>query len=116
MYERWAREDVQVEEYRVEDAEVIIAAYGISARISKSVVDVLRAEGKKIGLIRPITVHPFPYASFEKLDYGRVKAILDVEMSIPAQMIYDVKMAVKDRAPITACLLRRQCNEARDCP
>lgn len=104
MYERWAREDVQVEEYMVEDAEVVIAAYGISARISKSVVDMLRAEGKKIGLIRPITVHPFPYASFENLDYGRVKAILDVEMSIPAQLIYDVKLAVKDRCPIETCL------------
>ncbi len=104
MYERWAKEDVEVEEYMVEDAEVILTAYGISARISKSVVDALRAEGKKIGLIRPITVHPYPYASFEKLDYGRVKAILDVEMSIPAQMIYDVKLAVKDRCPVETCL------------
>ena len=88
----------------VDDAEVVIAAYGISARVSKSVVDILRAEGKKIGLIRPITVHPFPYESFEKLDYSKVKAILDVEMSIPAQLIYDVKMAVKDRCPIETCL------------
>ena len=104
MYERWAKEDVQVEEYMVDDAEVVIAAYGISARVSKSVVDILRAEGKKIGLIRPITVHPFPYESFEKLDYSKVKAILDVEMSIPAQLIYDVKMAVKDRCPIETCL------------
>lgn len=104
MYEKWAKEDVQVEEYMVEDAEVVIAAYGISARISKSVVDMLRAEGKKIGLIRPITVHPFPYESFEKLDYTKVKTILDVEMSIPAQMIYDVKLAVKGRCPIETCL------------
>ncbi len=104
MYERWAKEDVQVEEYMVDDAEVVIAAYGISARVAKSVVDILRAEGKKIGLIRPITVHPFPYGSFEKLDYSKVKAILDVEMSIPAQLIYDVKMAVKDRCPIETCL------------
>lgn len=104
MYERWAREDVQVEEYMVDDAEVILTAYGISARISKSVVDMLRAEGKKAGLIRPVTVHPYPYASFEKLDYGKVKAILDVEMSIPAQMIYDVKLAVKDRCPVETCL------------
>ncbi len=104
MYERWAKEDVQVEEYMVEDAEVIITAYGICARIAKSVVDELRSEGKKIGLIRPITVHPYPYGSFEKLDYTKVKAILDVEMSIPAQMIYDVKMAVKDRCLVETCL------------
>ena len=104
MYERWAKEDVQVEEYMVEDAEVVLTAYGICARIAKSVVDELRAQGKKIGLIRPITIHPFPYGSFEKLDYTKVKAILDVEMSIPAQMIYDVKLAVKDRCPIETCL------------
>ena len=104
LYESWTKNDVQVEEYMVDDAEVILTAYGICARIAKSVVDTLRAEGMKAGLIRPITVHPFPYGSFEKLDYGKVKAILDVEMSIPAQMIYDVKMAVKDRCPIETCL------------
>lgn len=104
MYASWVKNDVQVEEYMTEDAEVILTAYGICARIAKSVVDELRAEGKKVGLIRPITVHPFPYGAFEKLDYSKVKAILDVEMSIPAQMIYDVKLAVKDHCPIETCL------------
>jgi len=103
MYATWDK-DVQVEEYMVEDAEIVIAAYGISARIAKSAIDTLRKEGIKVGLIRPMTVHPFPYASFEKLDYSRVKAILDVEMSIPAQLVYDVKQAVKDRCPIETCL------------
>ncbi len=55
-------------------------------------------------MIRPKTVSPFPYAAFERLDYGRVKAILDVEMSIPAQFVYDVELAVKGRAPVTTCL------------
>ena len=104
MYEGWKENEVKVEEYLVDDAEVILTAYGISGRIAKSAVDVLRAEGYKAGLIRPITVNPFPYKSFEKLDYNRVKAILDVEMSIPALMVYDVKMAVKDRTPIETCL------------
>lgn len=104
LYEKWAKEDVQVEEYMVEDAEVVLTAYGISARIAKSVVDELRKEGKKVGLIRPITVHPFPYGSYDKLDYSKVKTILDIEMSIPAQMIYDVKLAVKGRCPIEKCL------------
>ncbi|WP_411681153.1 3-methyl-2-oxobutanoate dehydrogenase subunit VorB [Clostridium thailandense] len=103
MYKTWDK-DIQVEEYMLEDAEVVIAAYGISGRVAKSSVNLLRKEGYKIGLIRPKTISPFPYASFEKLDYGRVKAILNVEMSIPAQFIYDVKMAVKDRAPIAECL------------
>lgn len=103
LYNSWEK-DIQVEEYLVEDAEYIIAAYGISGRIGKSAVNRLRAEGIKVGLIRPKTVSPFPYGAFEKLDYSRVKAILDVEMSIPAQMIFDVQLAVKDRCPIHTCL------------
>ena len=59
LYASWEK-DVMVEEYCTEDAEVVIAAYGISGRIAKSVVEMMRAEGKKVGLIRPITVHPFP--------------------------------------------------------
>ncbi len=103
LYESW-KKDVQAELYQTEDAEIIITAYGISARIAKSAVNLLRAEGIRVGLIRPITVHPFPYDVIANLDYSRVKQILDVEMSIPAQMIQDVKMAVKDRCPIETCL------------
>ncbi len=103
MYASWEK-DIMVEEYMVEDAELVMTAYGISARICKSVVDILRKEGYKIGLIRPITVSPFPYASFDKIDYGKCKVVLDVEMSIPAQFIEDVTMGVKDRCPIETCL------------
>lgn len=103
MYKSWEK-DIMVEEYMVEDAEVVIAAYGISGRIGKSVVDILRKEGKKVGLIRPITVHPFPYKSFDKIDYSKCKGILDVEMSIPAQFVKDVEVAVKGRCPIDTCL------------
>lgn len=103
LYKSWEK-DIRVEEYMVEDAEIIIASYGISARISKSVVDTLRKEGIKVGLIRPITVHPFPYNSFDKLNYKNIKAILDVEMAIPAQFITDVEKGVKGRCPIETCL------------
>lgn len=103
LYESWGKE-AQAEEYRTEDAEVVIAAYGISARIAKPAVNQLRKEGIKAGLIRAITVHPFPSHAFEHIDYGKVKAVLDVEMSIPAQFVTDVEAAVKDRCPVKTCL------------
>ena len=101
LYNSW---EPEVEEYQIEDAEIVIAAYGISARISKSVVDLLRKEGIKVGLIRPKTVSPFPYEAFEHIDYSKVKAVLDVEMSIPAQFIEDIYRATKERCPIETCL------------
>ena len=103
MYDSWEK-DVMVEEYQIEDAELVLTAYGISARICKSVVDMLRKEGYKIGMIRPITVSPFPYASYDKINYDICKAVLDVEMSIPAQFIEDVEMGVKGRCAIETCL------------
>ena len=89
---------------KVEDAEIILTAYGISGRIAKSSVDILRSKGIKVGLIRPITLNPFPTESFEKLDYSKVKAILDVEMSIPAQYATDVEAVVRKRCPVEKCL------------
>ena len=93
-----------VEEYQTEDAELILTAYGISGRIAKSAVNILRSEGIKAGLIRPKTVYPFPYAAYDHVDYSRVKGILDVEMSIPAIFVEDVKVAVADRARVETCL------------
>ncbi len=101
MYNSWPAE---CEEYLLDDAEIVIASYGISARISKSACDVLRKEGIKVGVIRPKTVFPFPAENFEHIDYSKVKAILDVEMSIPALFVEDVKACVNGRAPIKTCL------------
>ena len=102
MYATWDK-DVRVEKYLTDDAEIIFAAYGISARISRAVVKQLRAEGIKAGMIRPITVSPFPYEAFSSLDFNQVKGILDVEMSIPAQMRWDIDHAVQGRCPINEC-------------
>lgn len=103
LYASWEN-DVQVEEYMIEDAEIVIAAYGISARISKSAVDTLRKAGMKVGLIRPITAHPFPYKAFDNINYSVCKAVLNVEMAIPAQFVQDVEKGVKERCPIHTCL------------
>ena len=103
MYESWKRETM-VEEYRTEDAEVILTAYGICGRIAKSAVNQLRAQGIRAGLIRPITVYPFPQDAYDRVDYSRVKGVLDIEMSIPALFVEDVRAAVKDRSPIETCL------------
>ena len=104
MYDRWAKEDVQVEEYCMEDAEVVLTAYGISGRIAANTVDLLRKNGIKAGMIRPITVYPFPSAAYDRIDYTKCKGIVSIEMSIPAQFADDVKAAVKDRCAVTTCL------------
>ena len=66
----------------------------------KEAVLKLRSEGVKIGLIRPITLYPFPKKSIETLDYDKVKCIIDIEMTIPAQMRDDIELQVKGRCPV----------------
>lgn len=100
LYEKWAENDVMVEEFMLDDAEWVVTAYGISARVSKEAILRLREEGFKVGMIRPITLNPFPKKSFQNLDYSYVKGIIDVELSIPAQMKDDIALEVKDRTPI----------------
>lgn len=79
--------------YKTEDADYIITAFGTVARVAKSAVDALRAEGVKAGLFRPITVWPFPYAELKEAVKG-CKAILDVEIN-EGQMKEDVLLAVE---------------------
>lgn len=100
MYEAWEKNEQRWEEYMVDDAEYIVTAYGSSARIAKSAVKELRAEGVKVGLIRAITLFPFPKDAFAKLDYAKVKKMFCAEMSIPGQYIYDVQNAVLGQSQI----------------
>ena len=100
MIERWQKNDVQVEEFMLEDAEYVAVAYGISARVAKEAILRLREEGHKVGMIRPITLFPFPKESFQKLNYEQVKGIIDIELAIPAQMHDDIALEVLGRAPI----------------
>ena len=104
MYESWKTTEVDYELYQTEDAELIITAYGVAGRISRSAVDLLRRDGYKVGLLRPKKIHPFPEIAFEGLDYSRLRGILSCEMSIPPQYYYDVDAVVRRRTPIATCL------------
>jgi 2-oxoglutarate ferredoxin oxidoreductase subunit alpha len=92
------KNEVRVETYQIDDAEVVIAAYGTVARIAKTAIKVLREKGIKAGLVRPISVFPFPYATFEKIA-NKVKKFLVVEMSF-GQMLEDVKLGICGKAKI----------------
>ncbi|MBU5438539.1 3-methyl-2-oxobutanoate dehydrogenase subunit VorB [Tissierella sp. MSJ-40] len=91
--------EVKVESYNIEDADVVIAAYGTTARIAKTAISKLEKEGYKVGLIRPISLWPYPYDEFNKIS-DRCKGILTVEMN-SGQMVDDVKIAVDGRFPVS---------------
>ena len=86
------------ESYYAEDADVVLVAYGISSRISKEAVNMARAEGFKLGLIRPITLWPYPVKAFETCK--NAKAFMTVEINILGQMVDDVKLAVENKYPV----------------
>ena len=89
------------EEYMMEDAEICIVAFGIASRVAKNAVVAARAEGVKVGLIRPITLWPFPTKPFAAAA-EKVKAFISVELSM-GQMIEDVKLATECRRPVYLC-------------
>ncbi len=89
------------EEYMMEDAEICIAAFGIAARVTKNAINEARKQGIKVGLIRPITLWPFPVAPFKKAS-NQVKQIISVELSM-GQMIEDVRLASECKVPVTLC-------------
>ncbi len=93
--------EVMYEEYMMEDAEYCIAAFGIAARVSKNAINEARKQGIKVGMIRPITLWPFPKAPFKKAG-EQVKEIISVELSM-GQMIEDVRLASECRVPVTLC-------------
>ena len=89
------------EEYMVDDAEIVIAAFGIAARVSKNAVVEARKKGIKVGLIRPITLWPFPKAPFAKAAQ-HAKQMISVELNM-GQMIEDVRLATECKVPVTLC-------------
>ncbi|MEA4848377.1 MAG: 3-methyl-2-oxobutanoate dehydrogenase subunit VorB [Clostridiaceae bacterium] len=103
LFDKYAeieKNEIQVEEYNLEGAEIVFAAYGTIARIVKNAINSLAKEGIKAGLIRPITLWPFPAKAFEKAaEKANVKAFLSVEMSM-GQMVEDVKLSVNGKKPV----------------
>ena len=102
-YEKYAeieKNEAMWEDYMMDDAEVCVVAFGIASRVAKNAVVAARKEGIKAGLIRPITLWPFPTAAFEAAE--NVKAFVSVELSM-GQMIEDVKLATKCKRPVSLC-------------
>lgn len=99
VYEKIKEDEVQYEEYMTDDAEIVIAAYGTTSRIAKNAIVKARNEcGIKAGLLRPITVWPFPKKAFSAAA-DKCRAFLTVEMSL-GQMVEDVKLAVNGKRPV----------------
>lgn len=97
-YKEIEKNEVLVESFGLEDADVVCVAYGTTARIVKNAIEDCKAKGLKVGLIRPITLWPFPYDEFKKIN-PNCKGLLTVEMST-GQMIDDVKIAAEGKFPV----------------
>ncbi|MDT8400360.1 MAG: 3-methyl-2-oxobutanoate dehydrogenase subunit VorB [Bacteroidales bacterium] len=97
-YREMQEKEVRYETFQCDDAEYLLVAYGTSSRVSQKAIQLAREEGIKVGLLRPITLFPFPTKEIADLA-GRVKGILSVEMSA-GQMVEDVRLAVKGRVPV----------------
>lgn len=100
-YERYAaieRDEQRAETFLTEDADVVVVAFGASARVARSAVVEARAKGVKAGLVRPITLWPFPVDALEAT-VPTAKAYLTVEMNM-GQMVDDVRLAVNGRRPV----------------
>lgn len=99
VYDTIRKNEVDWEDYRTRDAELILVAYGTTARIVKSAIARLAEEGIRVGLIRPKTLWPFPDVAFDRVIADGAKRFLSVEMSA-GQMVDDIRLAVNGRAPV----------------
>lgn len=97
-YKEIQKNEVRLEKFDCDDAEYLLVAYGTSARVCQKAVQLLRAEGIKVGLLRPITLFPFPTNEINALA-DQVKGILAVEMSA-GQMVEDVRLSVEGKVPV----------------
>ncbi len=101
LFEKYAKIEAEMkraEEYMMDDAELAFVSYGTASRIVRSAVNALRAEGYKVGMIRPKTLWPFPDTTFDK--YRHIDKFIDVELSM-GQMVPDVQLAVGDKSKVS---------------
>ena len=100
-YSEIEKNEVRWDTALCQDAEVLITAYGTPARIALTALDLLREQGIKAGLFRPVTLWPFPEQALRDLAAeAHVRVILDVEMSSTGQMLDDVRLAVEGKKPV----------------
>ncbi len=96
-----AESEVMFEEYLMDDAEICIVAFGITSRVSKTAINMAREKGIKVGMIRPITLWPFPVDALKKAA-EKCKAFISVELNM-GQMIDDVRLAIECKRPVYLC-------------
>jgi len=99
-YRQIEENEVRFEYYNIEDAEIVLVAYGTISRVAREAIDELAEKGIKVGLVRPITLWPFPSAAvLEAISQPSVKAALTLEISA-GQMVEDVRLAVNGAKPV----------------
>jgi 2-oxoglutarate ferredoxin oxidoreductase subunit alpha len=97
-YRKIEGNEVRYEAIQTEDAEYILVAYGLSARIAQRVLEIARQQGIKLGLLRPISLYPYPYDVLNKLA-DKAKGMFVLEMNA-GQMVEDVRLAVNGKVPV----------------
>ena len=100
-YKQVEAEECLWEEYLMDDAEICVVSYGITARISKNAIAEARKEGIKVGMIRPITLWPFPNKPLAEAA-DKVDSFLSVELNM-GQMVEDIKLAIDCKKPVDFC-------------
>lgn len=101
LLKRWKEvqaNEIRHKEYFLDDAEIVVVGFGTAGRVALSAVREARAQGIKVGLLRPITVSPFPFEALNQLT-GQARAFLVTEMNT-GQMLDDVRLAVRGRVPV----------------
>ena len=101
LYEKYAEMEKELERVEcvdLEDAEVVFVAFGTMARLAREAMELLAAQGIRAGMIRPISLWPYPYKAFDQIS-DKTKAVISVELSM-GQMLQDINLGVKGRVPV----------------